>query len=64
MDKDMHSLKEILLDAARYRWFRENAQFFVDDFMVSWDEEHSYVPEMEPEEIDAQIDKLLKAENE
>ena len=34
MDKDIHSLKEILVDAARYRWIRANILSFGEDVLL------------------------------
>lgn len=51
---DIQSLKEILLDAARYRWIRKNL-----DEIDRWE-----IYGTEPDEWDAMIDEELEAENE
>lgn len=56
MDKDIHSLKEILLDAARYRWIRRHPYMF-SAFVA-----HTDLPF--GEKCDDHIDEMIGAENE
>ena len=65
MDKDIHSLKEILVDAARYRWIRANILSFGEDVLYVDDEKlHGCARYITAEECDRAIDEQLKAENE
>jgi hypothetical protein len=53
-----------MIDAARYRWFRENSKQFVDNFLVCVDEDKGeYVGDSRPEFIDICIDRELELEN-
>lgn len=51
----MQTLKEILIDAARYRWLRENLPGYIEDRI---DVFHHCTPE----QCDADIDEELKNE--
>ena len=62
----MNTLKEVLVDAARYRWLRENVERF-NEFLASVEYycEGSFADRyINPSECDAVIDAELAAANE
>ena len=50
----MNALKDILVDAARYRWLRENIVRFVDETIID---------DMSPVCVDNEIDKHLAGDD-